>query len=281
MASFLDGLTPDQAVAIVFVGAGERGGPVRLERGSDAATWTVAGHPADSARVARLLAALNEAEAGAPVSVNPDNHARMEVDDASARRMVVEGATGADTLLVGEAGPSTGTVYARLPGTDPVYLVSADLASHARRTAEDWRSRRMAALDTSVVSTVEVEREGSGYRLERGDSAWTVDGEPAAAGVARDLLAELANLQAQAFPDDEAAEGAGPPDRTVRVATSDDGEVLVVRIWEPEEGSTALRAVATGSAALQSDALFEVPSWRADRIAPEVGDARAEGETAG
>lgn len=311
MAVFLEGLTPEAATAVVFTGGGPSAETVRLERGAGAAAdageaapggWMVGGHRADSAQVARFLTALGDAGTDAPVSVNPANHARMGVDDASGRVLVFEGPEGADTLLVGESGPSSGTVYARLPGRDEVHVVRADLSSHAGRSIADWRSRRMAAVDTAAVTSVEVVRDGSSYRLERGDSAWTMDAEPADATSVRNLLGELADLEAQGFPDEEdaaepaeggdeagsegaggtaeaageAAAGAGrapdgEPDRTVTAWNADGEELLAVRMWEPGEdsGTTALEAVVTGPAVLQPDTPFTLPSWRADRVAPE------------
>lgn len=306
IAVFLEGLTPEAATAVVFGGGGSDAETVRLERGPGGAApdtadamptgWTVDGHPADSAQVARLLTALGDAGTGGPVSVNPANHGRMGVDDASARVLVLEGPEGVDTLLVGNAGPSTGTVYARLPGRDEVHLVQADLSSHAGRGVSDWRSRRMAAADTGAVAVVDVTRDGSTYRLERGDSAWTVDGEPTYEIGVENLLGELADLEAQGFPEEDGAdptggagapgaegtaEGAGQtpdrePDRTVSVSDADGQQILLLRMWEPGEGGgSTLEAVATGPAALQPGTRFTLPSWRADRVAPERSGVEA------
>lgn len=308
MATFLEGLAPEAATAVVFAGGGPDAEPVRLERGPGGAApdtgdatptgWTVAGHAADSAQVARFLTALAEAGTGAPVSVNPANHARMEVDDASARMLVLEGPEGPDTLLVGGSGPAGGSAYARLPGRDEVHVVQADLASHAGRAVTDWRSRAMTAADTSAVTAVEVLRDGSSYRLERGDTAWTMDGEAAYEIGVENLLGELADLEAQGFPEEDdpagavetqpqpGAEGvedagapaspAGEPDRTVTVWSADGDPVLTLRMWEPGEGGgSTLEAVATGPAARQPGTRFTLPSWRADRVAPEPGELQS------
>ena len=108
-----------------------------------------------------------------------------------------------------------------------------------------------------------------------------MDGAPADAATVRSLLGELAGLEAQGFPDDttEAAapdepEG-GEPDRIVTVRGADGGERLVVRMWEPGEGGGAnLEATAAGPAAHQPDTRFQLPTWRGDRLTPEIDAAR-------
>lgn len=280
MATFLEGLDPGGITTVEFTGGEE--GTVRLQRADTAAgsPWTVEGHPADSTQAASLLDALEGATTGGPVSLNPANHARMEVADSSARRMILdrEGG-GADTLLLGKAGPSYGELYARLPGQDEVYLLDADLRPHANRSSADWRSKKIAAVDTATVEAVEVTRDGSTYRVERGDSTWTVDGGPADSQAVHDLLAELVSVQAQSFPADSASAPGGDPDRTVTVLGTDGAEELVVRLWEPEEeGGTTLTGRAQGPATRQPDTPFTFASWRADRLVPEADAVRGEAE---
>lgn len=276
MATFLQGVDPGAITTVEFTGGTDA--TVRLERSGAGGAWMVDGHPADSAQAASLVAALDSVGTGAPVSVNPDNHARMEVDSASARLMVLERDGGADTLLLGKAGPSYGTVYARLPGHDEVHLLQADLRAHAHRSAADWRSKRIAAVDTTAVGAVEVARDGSTFRLERADSVWTADGSPADPQAVRDLLSELAGLQAQSFPPaDTTGAAERDPDRTVTVFGTDGSQLLVVRLWEPEEGgNTSLTGSAEGPAASQPDARFTFASWRADRLTPEAGAVKKE-----
>ncbi|HZD06028.1 MAG TPA: DUF4340 domain-containing protein [Longimicrobiales bacterium] len=278
MTTFLEGMDPGSITAVEFTGGDE--GTVRLERAGTAAgsSWTVEGHPADSTQAASLMDALAGATTGAPVSRNPENHGQMEVDDSSARLMVLEGEGEADTLLLGKAGPSYSTVYARSPGQDEVYLLDANLRPHAGRSAADWRSKKIAAVDTAMAQAVVVTRDASSYRVERGDSAWTVDGGPADSQTVHDLLAELVSVQAQSFPAaDSASAPEGDPDRTVTVLGTDGSRLLVVRLWEPGEGEGSdLTGTAEGPAARQPDTRFTFASWRADRLVPEAEGIREE-----
>lgn len=281
LASVLENVVPESLEAVVFQEPGPSGGTRRLERTGTTA-WTVDGNPVDSAYVARLLDALDGAEAGAVVSRNPANHARMGVDEASAVRMILERGGATDTLLLGGRGPTSGTVYARVPGADDVQVLEADLRAAATRSADEWRSKRLAAVDTASVRTVELATPDGGYVLAREEGAWSVDGQPADSTTVASLLGELAAL------DGTGVAGEGVPEREAdRVLTvgGESGTVLTLRLWEPgDEGGGGLTAVAEGPAALQPGAAFTFPSWRTERMTPgrdQVVAAEAEGEAGG
>ena len=168
------------------------------ESGGEA--WVVNGLPADSAGAARLWQALADMEVGDLVARNPTNHERMGIADGSATRMTVSGEGFEDTIILGDAGPRFGTTYARVPGEDEVYLLLADLSSHASRGLDAWRSKRMVAVDTASVGRIEVERDGEIYALARGDSAWTFsDGAEIDDLALRNILSELRDLQGTGF----------------------------------------------------------------------------------
>lgn len=281
MAAFLESLAPEAATTIVFTGGDLA--TVRLEREPDGG-WVTDGHPVDSAQAARFLSALADAGTGSPVSVNPSNHPRMEVDEGSTRVVALEGPEGVDTLFVGSSGPTPGTVYARLPRHDPVHVLSADLRGHARRSAADWRSRRIATVDTAAVAAVVVERGGDSYRIERSDSAWSVEGGATGGRAMGDMLESLVLLSAGGFVGEaEIAGAAAEPSRTITVRDREGGEMLVVRFWDPPEGTFDYQAVATGPAAFQPDERFRLPSFQVDRLTPPLEAVRAqdEGEVGG
>lgn len=269
LGAMLDSLEPDSLRSITFSGGTVAGGPVRLERSGR--SWRVEGHPADSLQVSRLLEALGNAHTGAPVALNPSNHARMEVDDASARIVVLEGAEAVDTLLLGKTGTSYSSVYVRLPGHDEVYLVDAELRPHASRDANEWRSKRIAAVDTTAVATLRVSRGNDSHTLERADSSWSVGSGTAAPQAVRDILSEVRSLQAMDFPAPDSASvlAPGDPDRTVEVVDGSGTELLVIRLWEPRgTGESNLMGRAEGPDVDQPDVLFRLAAWRADRLAP-------------
>ena len=269
VAALLEDIDTEGVNAVTFSGGTGDLSSVRLSR-SDAG-WTVDGHRADSLQVARLMEALDGASAGAPVASNPTNHARMEVDEASARTLVLERGDRADTLLLGKVGTSYSSIYARLPGSDEVFLIDADLQPHATRELGAWRSRRISAVDTAAVTDIELEVGGGEILVQRADTSWMVQGSVADAQAIRDLLGELRALDATGFPPADSADSAtdGPPDRVVTVFDDSEAQLLVVRLWGAGDGSsTNLTGRAEGPGARQPGIAFTVPSWRADRLAP-------------
>lgn len=238
------------------------------------AGWRVNGRPADEAAVRRLTDALSAARVSHLASDNPENHARLGVTPDSGWRLEVRHAGGKmRTFLVGNSGPSHPSTYVRLDGGTEVYVVRGDLGLATRRNLYEWRDRTIVRVDTSAVREVEVTRDGESYTLVRGDEEWTLDGKAANANVIRDLLAELARLEAVGFvesDDGAAADVAGVAADPVREVVARDGEGRVlahVRMADAEE-SGSLHTVAEGPAATQPDVVFELSTWRADRLAP-------------
>lgn len=241
-----------------FDGAGTD--PVELAR-SDG-RWTVNGLAVDSGTVVRLLDGLAGATLGDVAAKNAANHARMGVDSDSARTLEVLVAGTPRTLLIGDQGPRYGTTYVRLPDQDEVHVLDADLRSHARRALDDWRSKRIVAVDTASVVRLEVERDGERYALERGDSAWTfADGAPADEGAVRSLLGELHDLKGDGF----LAEGdslATAPEGGRLVARASEGGATVVDL-ELGSGTGDRWARSAGGAVV-----YRIASYRLDRILP-------------
>lgn len=247
--------SPDATDRVVLAGPDRT---VTLERSGSG--WTVNGFEADSAQVARFWEALEGSEIGDVAATNPANHERLGVTADSAWTLTIGQE---ERVLLGHAGPRFSTAYVRLPGSDPVYLLEGDLRSAATRPLVDWRNKLVLAIDTARVAAVEVRRDGDSRRWERGDSAWMEDGEEADDTEIRNLLQELAAFRATGFAADSVTVN-DPPDRLVRALDGAGNEMGSLFL---DEGEGNLRARSD-----QSPYVFEVPSWRADRIAPARGD---------
>lgn len=242
--------------------SGPGGAGVELRRSG--AAWTVDGLPADSAMVARLVSALAEAEVGELVARNATNHARMGLAGDSTHRMEVEAGDFTGALLVGDQGSRYGTTYVRLPDADEVHLVDADLSAPARRPLDDWRSKRIVAVDTAAVARLAVERDGAAYVLERADTTWTFeDGAAADAQAVRSLLGELRDLRADGFLAEGDSVAALPEGGSVVAATADGTTLAAVRVgsgdgdrWARTEGDATT---------------YRIASYRLDRLLPARG----------
>jgi len=267
------GATPDGGVAALLerldettVSAVHIVGPtqtVSLQRSGDA--WTVNGYVADSAAVKRLWNALEEAEVGGVVANNPRNHGRMGLSADSARTVDFTLADSAmASVLVGKAGPIFPSGYLRLPDQDAVVVVSGDFRATLTRTLTDWRDKTILRVDTAAVVRVVLETDEGTHVAERSDSTWSVDGGPANANTLRTVLDELANFVAIGFVEDGEIFQENPRWVTVLGAERDTlGSVVIT-------GEAGTRHARTPG----SDVVFEVASFRADRITPDVENLR-------
>jgi hypothetical protein len=170
-------------------------------------TWTVNGYPADSALVRELAEGLDTARIGRLVARSASNHIRLGVTEDSATRVEI-GAGGEPgvAFLLGKGG--TDGRFVRFPPSEEVFTVPAASMRLLRRSAEEWRDRLVAAVDTSVVSRIAVRRndQPEPVVLTRtvGDPAapWNVGGEVTDTSAVQALLRETASLTATGFPSD-------------------------------------------------------------------------------
>ena len=260
VASLLGGLDPSTVVALRMVGPNQN---VTLEQSGG--VWTVNGHSADSSAVTRLWDALMEAEVGGVVANNPNNHARMGLSADSAWAVdftLVDGAM--VSLLMGKSGPIRPSGYVRLPDQDAVVVVSGELRSTVTRSLTDWRDKTILLVDTAAVVRVLLETEQGAYVAQRSDSIWSVDGEPTNVRAMAAVLEELASFVGTGFVED--GEVFQENERRV-IALGANLDTLGVVVITGESGTR--HAQTPGS-----DVVFEVASFRVDRIAPDVENLR-------
>ena len=269
LAAAFEGIDGETLTGVDLIGPRET---IRLERAGD--DWTVNGFEADSGAVARFLRALDEVEVGPVAAANPANHERLGVSTDSAWTLTTDGGT---TVLLGKTGNRFRTAYARLPDADQVSLIEGDLRAAAARPLFDWRDKVILSADTAAIASIHVARDGETVIYERGDSSWTVggdgveaddaeagsDGAEADATTVRNMLQEIAGLRASGFAPQD-AEMPEEPDRTVLALDADGNEVASLSLAE-QEGNFRVSASA-------SPYIFEVPTFRADRVAPAPPD---------
>ena len=231
------------------------GDAILLEK--DGGVWTVNGFEADSGAIDRFLRAVDEVEVKSVAATNPANHERMGVTAEGAWTLTIDGTA---TVLLGNSGNRYRTAYARLPEADEVNLIEGDLRAAAVRSLFDWRNKVMVRADTAAVTSIRVTRDGTTTVYERQDSTWTVDGEEVDRVKVRDLLQELSGLRASAFAPQDAGMPE-TPDRSVQALDADGNEIASVQLAEEESNFRAFSPA--------SPYIFEIPTFRADRIAPE------------
>lgn len=231
---------------------------VRLARDVDG--WTVNGFEADSGAVSRFLRAVDEVEIASVAATNPANHGRLGVTADSAWSL---GAGDGPVVLLGKTGNRFRTAYARLPDEDLVSLIEGDLRAAAARPLLDWRDKMILRVDTANVAGITVVRDGETMVYERQDSSWTSGGDEADATTVRNILQELANMRASGFAPED-AELPAEPERAV-VAVDDEGNELASLALSEGDGNFRVTSA-------DSPHIFEIPTFRANRVAPGPPD---------
>ncbi len=234
-------------------------GPMVLSKEGE--SWTIQGLPADSGTVARFWQAVEEASISELIARNPDNHERMGLAGESASSMSFELEDDMREMIVGNAGPSPGTSFVRQPESDNAYLLSSNLRSYVDRALPDWRDRRVVVLDTTRISRIELTRPGDSYAVVRGDSTWTFEGGSTAdANAIRGLIEELGTLRANGFVEEGDALLDAPGSVFVTALTQENDTLSVLTLG----GESGDRWVT----ARGNEAIYRLPSFRVDRVAP-------------
>lgn len=255
-------LSQESVDAVTFAKADST---IQLLRRADG-TWEVNGYPAAPSAITDLFEGFDAARTGELVAQNASSHERMGVDSAEATRLLVEqgGDTVAD-LLVGKAGRQYQTVFIRLAGTDPVYLVKSQIGSFASRSVNDWRDKRIVAVDTSAVHSMSVQHGPDRYTLTRDSTRWVLDdGAQADSARAVRMLGGFSSLAATgaAFATPAQVDSADfdRPDRSVTVL-NDAGDTLAALVFDSTSSGFWTRARDGGT-------VYLLYKWKVDDIAP-------------
>lgn len=258
VTAVLAGVSKEAVTRVVLEGPSDTVTLVKADGG-----WTANGFEADSAALARLWSAVSDSKVRDLAAANPANHARLGVVPDSAWTLEFAAGEGEPSrLLLGKSGPGYNTAYVRLPGEDDVYTLEGPLRNAAAHDLEHWRDRTIVSVDTARVQRVEVDRAGERYVLTRDSTGWLVDGAPADGPTARSLVGGLERFEAQSFAPDTADFDAGEERRSL-LALGEAGDTLAfLELSRTPESNYLARSPARKW-------LFEVPSWRVNRVTPE------------
>jgi hypothetical protein len=259
-------LKPEE-VDTILVSRGDT--TIRLTRSGS--SWRVNGYPTAENSVKEILDALADTSATSElVARSASSHARLGVDVVTGKRLVVKsGARELVRYVVGKRGSDWESGYVRRPGSDDVYLLKSRLADLTERRVDDWRDKRLAAVEADSVAELEVTRGRTGYLLERAGKLWKFkDGKETDSAAVAGLLGQFRNLSAAGFATRAQADSADftRPERRVRLLAP---------------GGRPLLALAIDSAGsnywVRKDAdstVYRLDSWTADQLTPKDSTLR-------
>jgi hypothetical protein len=229
--------------------------------------WEVSGFRSDSGAVSRFFQTLGSSQVVSIAATNPENHGRMGVYPDTAAYMELEQGGSTRRIFIGVEGPRPGTVYARLPDEDAVYLLDSGIRSYVFRHLDDWRNRRMLALDTTRIDRIIVQRDGESATLVR-DSVWMLaDGGAANARTVENMMRELSGgLVASRFVAPTDSIGMLPVGGTTTVYDESGAQLARVTVGS---GTGDRWATAEGDSVR-----YRIPPFRVDAIVPRVATLR-------
>ncbi len=166
----------------------------------DSTAWTVNGHRAAPDAVHDLLQALRDTVHPELVAQDSSSFGRLGVDSAAGRWLRLRGrGKPLLPLIVGARGSDYQSAYLRRPGDRHVYLWRGRLATLLDRPTDDWRDKRIAALEPDSIRGVDVARGTDRYAVRRVGARWLVNGGAADSAAVARYLAKLRTITAAGF----------------------------------------------------------------------------------
>ncbi len=166
-AYLLQGLDPDK-VASIELGAG--GDKVTLKRGGRGfAVTNKDNYPAKTSGINELITSVLEIKTMETFTDNPSNHPYLGVTEEKAAS-AVSFYDGSGELIAGVIiGDSTegGNAYARLVGSDTVYLI--EKKPYLRTSAGDYIEKSLFSAEKQKIEEVEVEFPGENYNIAKNE----------------------------------------------------------------------------------------------------------------
>jgi hypothetical protein len=163
-------------------------------------------YQANETFVAEAVGKGKHIEVSKPVSTNPENQFRFEVDTTGTRVQMYERGTLKAVFFVGKASPSFTETYVRPAGSNDVYLTNGILTSTFNRRLEDWRERTVFKTDQEGIKNVKFTYGDTTFTLALKDSLWKIGNDSTVQPTVKSFLSTLANVQADEFVDSALAD---------------------------------------------------------------------------
>lgn len=244
---------------------------VRLTRAGQ--RWSVNGYRASPQAIRELFLALRDSSPPDIAAVSASSFERMGVDSAQGWWLRVHSGGGETLqLVIGKAGQEYATGYVRRPRSDTVFLWRGRLPVVTRRTVDQWREHRIAAVPADSVRRVEVRRGRQRYALTAEGGHWRFTaGGPAKADSAKvaSFLGHFDNVEGSRFATDAQADSSRRRQPQRSVALWGPGDSLLAEL--------SFDSVATGYWVRRTgdSTVYRMDAWQVKELTPADSTLRA------
>lgn len=151
--------------------------PVTLTR-SGATKWEITSpsqFPADSSTVSSMLSSLAPLNSDTIVEEQPTNLANYGLSDPSLEVDVTGKDSKTSRLLFGDDAPTGGGVYVQLAGNPRVFTAGSYVRNSLSKSLADLRDKRLLPVDSSAVSSIDLDRKDEDITFARIKSGWQIE----------------------------------------------------------------------------------------------------------
>jgi hypothetical protein len=232
--------------------------------------WTVNGRRAALDAVNELFQALRDTAQPELVAEDSSSFARLNVDSAAGRWLRFRaGGKPVFQLIVGARGSEYASAYVRRPGEARVHLWRGPLAQLMDRTADEWRDKRVAAVQPDSIVAVDVERGKDRYTLRRDGKVWTLNGAAADSGAVARMLEKYGSITATGFATPNQADSA----RAMRAARrltvrGAQGVTLLSLVFDSIPGGFWVRRARGAAPGGDPGTVYRMNAWDVDGLTP-------------
>jgi Domain of unknown function (DUF4340) len=256
-------LAPADVDSIVLLHAGDSTVLVK----QSATAWTVNGHRAVAADVTSLLQALKDTVRPELIAQDVSSFARLQVDSTTGHWLrVFRGGAPVVQVIAGARGSEYQSAYVRRPGDVHVYLWRGPLTGLAERRADEWRDKRIAALEPDSITALDVERGKDRYALRRAGKTWTLNGGAVDSAAVHRYLERLKTITAVGFATPKEVDSTKALRPTRRLGVRHGARLLLSLAFD----STAMGFVVRhlGGLGGEGATVYHMNTWDVDGVTP-------------
>ena len=206
------------------------------------------------------------------VATQPENYARLEVDDAHAVRVVAKG--GDETLAELSIGKyADGMTMVRIGDQVEVFGASGSRRYAFERDIKAWRTRRVVSVESDDVQSIRFESGNGTFQFDKNGETWIATAGKQKLGEldpkkVTSLVSTAARLTASAFAEPDvsvARAGFNEPSATVTMVVADEDDPIVLELGSAADDETEVFLRRT-----DMPTIYRVSQYLAKRLSPDA-----------